>query len=64
MNNYEYGKLSFYKGKLNSPFKSTTYAHKEWKRGFNRAYFDNLEKVVANEHRKRRNQTHESVRKS
>jgi len=62
MTNYEYGRQCFYKGNLNNPFRDGTYKHKEWLRGFNRGYFDNLEKVVANEHKKRRNQLHESVR--
>ena len=62
MNNFEFGRQSFNKGRLVSPFREGTYKHKEWLRGFNRGYFDNLEKVVANEHKKRRNQLHESVR--
>ena len=52
MKSYEYGKQSFFKGKLNSPYKDSTYAFKEWLRGFNRGYFENLEKVKQDEHRR------------
>ena len=59
MKNYEYGRQSFYKGRLNNPLKEGTYGHKEWTRGFNRGYFDNLEKVKQNENRRRSKRTHD-----
>ena len=64
MKSYEYGRQSFFKGKLNSPYKDSTYAFKEWLRGFNRGYFENLEKVKQDEHRRGSKGTHERTRGS
>jgi len=64
MNNFEFGKKSFYKGNVNSPFNSNTHKDREWNRGFNRAYFDNLEKVKTNEYRRRSKGTHDGERPS
>lgn len=44
------GRKGFLKN-LNNPFKEETWNSKEWERGYNSAYFENLEKL--NEDRKR-----------
>ena len=64
MNNFEYGKQSFFKGKVNSPYNFGTYSFKEWLRGFNSAYFDNLEKVKYYEYRGRSERTYDGKRSS
>lgn len=33
---------AFFKGHLNAPYKRGTMKEKEWQRGFNAGYFDNL----------------------
>jgi len=53
MNNFEFGKKSFYKGNVNSPFNSNTHKDREWNRGFNNAYFENLKRVKEREARGR-----------
>ena len=44
----EIGRQAFYRGKLNNPFRPNTAFYREWERGFNQAYFENLEKINAN----------------
>mgnify|MGYP004463804547 CR=1 FL=1 len=41
----EKGQRAFHKGKLINPYKANTSFCKEWERGFNKAYFENLEKL-------------------
>ena len=45
MRYYNHGISSFWKGQLANPYPINTVKHREWQRGFNKAYFDNLEKV-------------------
>ena len=45
---FEAGKLGFKRNRSN-PFNSNTYSYREWERGYNDAYFENLEKVKAKE---------------
>jgi len=40
------GKHCFLKLKVNNPYKRTSHLYKEWQRGFNTAYFENLERIV------------------
>jgi hypothetical protein len=39
------GKRAFLSGKQNSPYKTSSHLFKEWQRGYNTAYFDNLERI-------------------
>lgn len=48
MKAFEQGKKGFYYNKDN-PFKQDTYNYKEWERGFNKAYFENLRKINGKE---------------
>jgi len=43
----EKGQRAFHKGKLINPYKPNTSFYKEWERGFNKAYFENLEKLLS-----------------
>ena len=40
---YQKGYTAFHKGHMISPFNSRTMQYREWLRGFNAAYFENLE---------------------
>ena len=64
MNTFEQGRTAFYKWRITSPYNRDTYNDKEWQRGFNRGYFDNLERVKANEHRKGSKRTYDGSRKN
>ena len=52
MRYYNHGMSSFRKGQLVNPYPKDTVKHREWERGFNTAYFENLEKVKEKEKRK------------
>ena len=41
-----------------SPYKENTMQHREWQRGYNFAYFKNLERVKREEARRRSNEVH------
>ena len=43
----EKGYRAFHTGKIINPYLSSTSFYKEWERGFNKAYFENLEKLNA-----------------
>ena len=43
---YKRGIDDFYRGKVANPFHKDTMQYREWERGFNKAYFDKLKKVV------------------
>ena len=43
----EKGYSAFHRGKLNNPYKIGTGFYKEWERGFNKAYFEHLDKINA-----------------
>lgn len=40
------GNHCFTRGKLNNPFKKNSVMYREWQRGFDTAYFNNLQRVV------------------
>ena len=40
---YEKGRTAFAMGNLNPPYKLNSMQYREWLRGFNAAYFENLE---------------------
>lgn len=50
---FERGQADFKRGSLSSPFSYDSLPYKEWQRGFNEAYFKNLEKVKTDESRRR-----------
>jgi hypothetical protein len=43
----EKGYKAFHRGRVTNPYKIDTAFYKEWERGFNKAYFENLEKINA-----------------
>lgn len=45
MNAFVKGQKDFRSGTIENPFNEGTHRYKEWERGFNSAYFENLEKV-------------------
>lgn len=45
-NAFVLGSECFLTGRLVNPFKQNSHLYREWQRGFNTAYFDNLRKVV------------------
>ena len=51
MNIVDRGIRDFYKGNLINPYNVDTYRNKEWERGFNKAYFEQLERVKKYENR-------------
>lgn len=46
-------RLARYKNLVSNPFKSKTSSHREWERGFNAAYFEQLKRVKLNEKNRR-----------
>lgn len=44
------GYRAFYKGNLDCPYPQHTMKAKEWQRGFNKAYYDNLEYITHHNH--------------
>jgi hypothetical protein len=42
---YEKGYKDFRQGRVVNPFLDDTMQHREWERGFNKAYFEQLERV-------------------
>ena len=42
----------FYRGRVVNPFHKDTMQYREWERGFNKAFFDNIKKVQKNERNK------------
>ena len=43
----ERGYKAFHRGKVTNPYPLNSAFYKEWERGFNKAYFENLEKINA-----------------
>ena len=43
----EKGYKAFHRCKVTNPYNIDTAFYKEWERGFNKAYFENLEKIHA-----------------
>lgn len=52
MKPFDEGQRAFKKGQLTNPYNPDTSRHRDWQWGFDRAYFDNLEKVKDAEERK------------
>ena len=46
---YEKGYHDFKHGRVFNPFHKDTMQHREWLRGFNKAYFEQLKRVKGNE---------------
>lgn len=46
---YERGYKDFQRGRVINPFHSDTMQHREWQRGFNKAYVEQLNRVQSNE---------------
>ena len=44
MKNVRRGMSDFYKGNITNPFPEDTTDHREWQFGFNKSYFENLER--------------------
>jgi len=44
-----YEGITGFKGNKTNPYPTDSYKYKEWERGYNNAYFQNLEKVIAKE---------------
>ena len=57
---YSEGNEAFKQGKVNNPYKKDTQWNREWLRGFNSAYFKNLERVKKYETRRRSKETYEN----
>ncbi len=52
------GYKDFTSGRIINPYNLNTYRHKEWERGFNKAYFEQLKKVKGYEARGRSKEVH------
>ena len=50
---HEKGYNDFKHGRVFNPFHKDTMQHREWLRGFNKAYFEQLKKVKQYEHKAR-----------
>jgi len=56
---YSEGNEAFSRGKLSNPYKKDTHWNREWLRGFNNAFFKNVERVNRDESKRRSKDTHE-----
>lgn len=52
------GQKDFQEGNLENPFNPDTQRHREWQRGFDKAYYKNLEKVLKREQREAKKTNH------
>ena len=52
------GRGAFYRGYTRTPYHLNTMQHREWQRGYNFAYYKNLERVKREEARKRSKEIH------
>lgn len=52
MKAFSEGQSAFITGQVGNPYPVNTNKHREWERGWNKAYFKNLEKVREIESRK------------
>ena len=50
---FEKGINAFKKGNMKNPYNFRTMKYREWQRGYNLAYFKNLEKLKRDENRRR-----------
>ena len=55
---YNKGYNSFKRGYLKSPFHPNTMQHREWQRGFNSAFFENIKRIKYYETRRRGKEIH------
>lgn len=46
---FDVGRRAFYRGAITNPYRSKSNQYREWERGFNNAYFENLERVKQRE---------------
>ncbi len=44
---FEMGQKAFHRGRFASPYKETSFLHKEWKRGFDNGFFSNTNRFNA-----------------
>lgn len=44
---FEMGQRAFVRGIFKSPYKETSFLHKEWKRGFDTGFFSNMKQLDA-----------------
>ena len=51
---FQRGYEDFKRGQIDNPFHNETMQYREWDRGFNKAYFDKLERVKINEQHRNR----------
>ena len=51
---YEKGYKDFERGRINNPFHADTMQHREWQRGFDTAFADQLKRVKDNEQHRTR----------
>ena len=49
MKPYDKGFEDFHLGNIENPFRSGTSPHRDWECGFNKAYFNNLNRTAGNE---------------
>ena len=52
------GMTDFKRGKVSNPYHSNSMQSREWERGFNISYFQRLERVKREEHRRRSEKIH------
>lgn len=52
------GMSDFKRGKLNNPYHFNSMQAREWERGFNKSYFQRLERAKQNESRRRSEKIH------
>lgn len=45
MRPFERGKRAFWKGDISNPYPDDSIEHREWQYGFDRQYFQNLERI-------------------
>lgn len=58
MNVVDKGYKSFWKGHIVNPYNVGTYRNKEWERGFNKAYFEQLRRIKKYESKRRGGRVH------
>jgi|TARA_R110000823_G_scaffold202372_1_gene333292 hypothetical protein len=46
---FKRGVDDFYRGRVSNPFHKDTMQYREWERGFNKAYFEKVRKVIRHE---------------
>ena len=54
---FQRGYEDFKRGRVGSPFHTDTMQYREWNRGFNKAWGDNLKRVITDEKTRKRDKT-------